>query len=240
MIDDLGDRMKSYENAFSVYVDGRNPVYMRLDGRSFSNFTKSLVKGGLVEKPRDEQFEQVFIESTKEVVKEFHFSLAFHQSDEVSLFFPVLENDASQLPFDGKIMKLCSVVSTYFASSFTRNFQEIYDDYCPLISFDARICELPNKAEATNMLVWRYKDAKRNLIQDIAHHRFSDKQLFKVSTQEKWEMIGNPELRPGNFIKRISYMKEDVIRHKIDVIPVDFDAMNFEERMNLIYGKIDN
>lgn len=247
MKDLLGDRMKEYENASVTFVDGSKPVYMRIDGRSFSKFTKSLVKGGLVEKPRDKRFEQVFIEATKETVKEFHMALGFHQSDEVSLFFNVLENEASQLPFNGKVQKLCSVVSSYFTSAFMANFQYIYDDYAPLLSFDARVCELPSKAESTNMLVWRYQDARRNMIQDIAHHQFGHKAIDRKSTQEKYEMIGEPVLSPGNFIKRKSFLYKthyhdgayDAIRHIVDVIPVDFDKMTFEERMSLIYGDLD-
>jgi tRNA(His) 5'-end guanylyltransferase len=238
--DEFGDRMKGYEDAFVSKVDGSRPVYMRLDGRSFSKFTRGLVGRAQLVKPRDSGFEQVFVNSTIDTVEEFHFALGFHQSDEVSLFFHPMKNDVSQLPFDGKVMKLCSVVSSYFTARFVSNFYERFG-FIPEVSFDARVCEMPDEDEATNMLVWRYKDAERNLIQDHAHHEFGAKALHGVSTREKYEMIGSPEIRPGNFIKRVDILREDgIVRHRVEKLNVDFKSMSFGDRRELIYGKVTN
>jgi tRNA(His) 5'-end guanylyltransferase len=267
--DDFGDRMKRYERetAFTAHhklikaegdlldyqeMEWRDDdmfMYMRLDGRSFSNFTKKLASRGLIMKPRDTAFESVFVRAVQDLVKEFSFKLAFHQSDEISLFFKplLLDDEYSQLLFDGRLDKHISVIPSYFTSRFCYHFNEVYGEV-PECSFDGRVAVFPSAAEATNMLVWRYQDASRNLIQDIAHFKFGDKALFKVSTQEKWEMIGSPDLRPGNFIKRVKYqlpldtkgmvnVPQSVTRTRIDLLNIDFKTMTFDERVNLIYGE---
>lgn len=266
--DDFGDRMKRYEHECRFKIEDKRVYtqldhfdlyeieergypfypYVRIDGRSFSRFTKKLASRGLIKKPRDTKFENVFVLSVKDTVEEFNLKLGFHQSDEISLFFAPVLDDESQMVFDGNLSKLLSVVPSYFTSRFCYHFNEVYAEV-PECSFDGRMCIFQSDAEATNMLVWRYQDASRNLIQDIAHHQFSDKQLFKVSTQQKFEMIGSPDLKPGNFIKRVKYkfdtpfvdkfkMQETVIRSRTDLLDIDFSKMNFEERVNLIYGEL--
>lgn len=234
--DEFGQRMKAYEVANRTFVDGKKPVYMRLDGRSFSKFTKNMVSNGYIEKPRDAKFEQVFVSAVIAVVEEFHFSLGFHQSDEISLFFRPVEEHGSLL-FDGNVQKLTSVVTSSFTSAFIKKFYETYG-FIPHISFDARVVEFPSKEEAANMLVWRYHDARRNLIQDIAHHQFGHTALHKVTTREKYKMIGEPVLSPGNFIKAVQYDKgEGIIRSVVKPIIVDIANMNFPERVNLVFDK---
>ena len=264
--DEFGNRMKGYEKelAFNInhklvkidlgLFDGVEMIergedtlypYMRLDGRSFSNFTKKLARRGMIQKPRDVSFEDVFVRTCKDIVAEFNLKLAFHQSDEISIFFSPVIDSESQMLFNGNIQKLTSVVPSYFTSRFCYHFHEQYNEV-PELSFDGRVCVFTDDVEATNMLVWRFQDARRNLIQDIAHHQFGDKVLFKKSTNEKFEMIGSPELKPGNFIKRTKYElygfgdipenDHTVIRSQSSVMPIDFQSMTFDEKRSLIYG----
>lgn len=251
--DDFGDRMKGYELAFRTFIADQAALpyypYMRLDGRSFSNFTKKLASRGLLKKPRDEKFEFVFVRAVQDTVKEFNILTAFHQSDEISLFFKPVTDPISEPLFNGNIEKLCSVVASYFTARFCFHFSESYGEV-PECSFDGRVCAFPSDAEATNMLVWRYQDASRNAIQDHAHFKFGSKKLFGVSTQEKWEMLGCPDLKAGNFVKRVKFqfdtpyvdkftMQQTVTRSRIDVLRnLDFQNMTFEERVNLIYGEM--
>jgi len=249
--DEFGDRMKGYENEFRAFVGDKVGLplypYMRLDGRSFSNFTKKLASRGLIYKPRDVNFEDVFVRTCKDLVSEFSLKLAFHQSDEISIFFAPVVDPASQMLFDGNIQKLASVVPSYFTARFCYHFHQRYGEV-PEVSFDGRVCAFRDDVEATNMLVWRFQDAKRNLIQDIAHRKFGDKFLFKKSTAEKFEMIGSPELKPGNFIKRVKYtipvdthgmvnVATEVVRSRSSAVSVDFQNMTFEERRELVYGE---
>lgn len=241
--DQLGDRMKAYEIESLKYTHIPKDHYavMRIDGRSFSNFVKKLVGEGLVVRPRDKNFESVFTYAVKETCKEFHFVTAFHQSDEISFVFPE-QTETSILPFDGKMAKLLSVVPSFFTSAFVMSYHDWFGKI-PSVSFDARIAVFPEKAEAVNMVLWRYFDARRNLIQDMAHHKFGHSRLHGVSTLAKYEMLGEPVVNPGNFIKRNLYEMESplgeiVLRSRYDVIPsLEFGKMNFEERQNFIFSK---
>jgi len=65
MNDDFGDRMKIYEMAEA----GRRlmpllPACARLDGKSFSNFTKDM------KRPYDERLSRLMVDTTKHLVKE--------------------------------------------------------------------------------------------------------------------------------------------------------------------------
>jgi tRNA(His) guanylyltransferase len=247
MKDDLGDRMKGYETVLSKKtVDKTLPVYMRLDGRSFSKFTRKLK----LSKPRDDVFSELLITATKETMKEFGFIFGFSQSDEISLFFPTYDNPASELPFGGKIQKLTSVIPSYFTSVFLSEYNKAYQPVeLPYVAFDNRIIEFPTKAEAVNMLVWRFQDARRNYITDTAHTLFSKKSLHKVTTAEMLEKIKEHQLIDtklcATFLKPVMVEKPItnkfvgsiiVKRTEIQQISVDFENMSFTERMELIYG----
>lgn len=239
--DVFGDRMKGYEKDIPFpKFSADQYVYMRIDGRSFSKFTKNLVKAGHIKKPRDHNFEGVFHKAVKGTMKEFPIITAFHQSDEISLLFDTGNAESSELPFGGKSQKLLSVIPSYFTASFISAFHEIYD-FNPLASFDARIAVFPNKVEAVNMFVWRYQDARRNLIQDIAHHTYGAKKLHKVSTKDKYEMIGKPEIKAGSFFKRhkIEYYDEGefYVRTKILEADIDFASMDYQVREEFILNK---
>lgn len=250
MKDDFGDRMKSYEKALGHKITSQWAC-LRIDGRSFSKLTRKLYKEKLITRPRDPRFEKVFVEATKFTMDHFGFKAGFHQSDEVTIFFnPTdLSNERSEHPFGGKIQKLTSVVASFFTSSFVGFFMQEYGIVLAGISFDCRIIEFPTQAEAVNMLIWRFQDAKKNLISDIAHYHFGSKNLEGVNTEERYNLIGSPKLKPGNFMKRVSYEKvvdvktsekesvsELVTRHKIDAVDIDFDNMEFAQRVDFVYG----
>jgi tRNA(His) 5'-end guanylyltransferase len=259
--DDFGDRMKSYEletqRQITVPEGETHYPYLRLDGRSFSKFTRKMVSADILEKPRDATFESVFLEATRDTVKEFSFLLGFHQSDEISFHLkPITSDTVQNMLFGGRLDKILSVVPAFFTNRFTVHFQAVYG-FAPQCSFDCRYVQFPNYAEATNMLVWRFQDATRNVIQDYAHHVFGHKALDKLSTQEKLERLlavymefDEDVLKGyGNFVQRelfeMLYKPEygdnnfegTVTRSRISKIDVDFRNLNFDERVKLIYGQ---
>ena len=70
--DSLGDRMKSYE-AFTcdIKLIPRLPIIARLDGKSFSTFTKGL--------------SSLMVETTKKLVEHSNANCGYTQSDEITL-----------------------------------------------------------------------------------------------------------------------------------------------------------
>ena len=96
MSDDLGDRMKVYERAEA----GRKfmpllPIIARVDGRSFSNFTRGMAR------PYDPIMADCMVETASELLAETNACCAYTQSDEITLAWHVT-NPQSQVWFDGK------------------------------------------------------------------------------------------------------------------------------------------
>ena len=123
MNDALGDRMKFFEGMES---DRRFlpmlPVCSRLDGRSFSKFTKGL------NRPYDENFHNLMVETTKYLVEETNANMGYTQSDEISLVW-YSEDYASQIFFDGRIQKMNSILSSMASVKFNIAMKEMWDGF---------------------------------------------------------------------------------------------------------------
>jgi tRNA(His) 5'-end guanylyltransferase len=205
-------RMKSYEKEFtSKKIDKSKWVYARIDGRSFSKFTKKM------EKPFDAELHDCFITAMKALMKESNASLGFTQSDEISLLWEPLQ-DPSEFMFSGKIQKLTSVLASITTSAFYDRFITHFgSNYGKLPAFDCRIINLPSMDEACNMLTWRKQDAFRNAVQSAAHFYFGHKKLMHRSTTEKIEMMAdagidffeifNEDFRLGTSMKPVSVVR---------------------------------
>lgn len=182
---EFGDRMKFYEKQEA----GRRlipliPVCARMDGRSFHNFTSSLVR------PFDKNFREAMTETTINLVKETNALIGYTQSDEISLVW-YEPNFKSQIFFDGKVQKMCSILAALTTSFFQHEIRqgELRHLKYKFPIFDARVWNLPTLVEAANYLVWREADATTNSIQMVAQSLYSHKQLNNKSCKQMQEMI---------------------------------------------------
>jgi len=180
---DLADRMKLYERAEA----GRRllpklPICVRIDGRSFSAYTKPL------RRPFDERLSHLMIEVTRELTQHSGALVGYTQSDEITL---VLYSDRleREVFFNGKVQKLCSVLASMATAYFHagNDIEELRDR--PLAMFDARVWNTPDLEEAANVLLWRELDAIRNSIEAAARAHFSHKECFKKNTDEMRAML---------------------------------------------------
>lgn len=215
-LDALGTRLKAYEHieTQTKLIPG-NPVYIRLDGRGFSKFTKTM------QRPYDARMSLLMEETTKYLVKEFNAVIGYSQSDEISL---VLENTyETPCMFEGKIQKLVSTLAASATAYFNANFQNHFDTSVlefskRLPTFDCRVINLPSKDEVANMILWRYLDAIKNSKQMAGHHYFSNKELFKLNTDQIVGKLHSEKnvnwyeypqfFKEGVFIKRETYEKD--------------------------------
>lgn len=182
--DDLGDRMKSYE----LVETGRRfdptlPIYARIDGRGFSRFTRRM------ERPFDRRMTRCMIETTKHLIDKTNAAIGYAQSDEISLVWEPVYGESDRF-FSSKIQKMCSVLASMaaarFAVEYAGEFGEISRDFP---HFDCRVISLPSKTEATNMLLWRELDARKNAVSMAARHFFSHRELQGKSSKEMTEMM---------------------------------------------------
>lgn len=227
-LDALGDRMKTYEKLeTSAKFIPKLPIYVRIDGRGFSKFTKHMTR------PYDQRLSALMLATTEYLVKEFNATIGYVQSDEISL---VLKNEyESPATFEGKKQKLVSTLAASATAFFNANFEfyfegkTIADFSSRLPTFDCRVFNLPDWDEATNAILWRYLDALKNSKQMLAHHLFSHKELqnlngkqlvdkLKLEKNVIWEDY--PEFfKSGVLVQRIRTEIETengtVVRHKV-------------------------
>jgi tRNA(His) 5'-end guanylyltransferase len=182
--DNFGDRMKTYEKVFTEQkLDTSLPIYARLDGRSFSSFTRRM------KRPFDRDMSACMQDTTEYLAYETKALLGYTQSDEISLIWEPCEGP-SQFMFDGKIQKLASVLAAMCAAKFTLSYCAYFGEEPKTIpSFDCRIINVPTMDEANNMILWRQQDAFKNSVQSAAHYLFGHSKLMGKNTREKLEMI---------------------------------------------------
>lgn len=179
--DEFGDRMKGYERVeTSRRLDPHLPIYARIDGRSFSTFTRGMVR------PFDRRMIEAMTETTRYLVDETHARLGYTQSDEISLIW-LAEEEASDVFFSGKVLKMASVLASMAAAKFARVCPIGFQDRLP--HFDCRVFQLPNKTEGANAFLWRAMDARKNAIQMVAQAHFSPKQLHGKGQRDLLEML---------------------------------------------------
>ncbi|KAM9964980.1 hypothetical protein ACTFIW_004777 [Dictyostelium discoideum] len=193
----LGDRMKSYEDDMKIQIEKNKPFIIRLDGHSFSKFTKNFTK------PHDIRIHNAMIETSTVLLKTFMPTCIYTFSDEITMCFPSIDEttleegkEIPNLAYSGKVQKLISLssglASTVFFKSIT-NAQYDKDTELNLIKlletctphFDARIFTLPSNQEIVNNLIWRsLVDCKRNSVANLGFAHFTPKQMLGLNNTE--------------------------------------------------------
>ena len=227
-LDALGDRLKAFEGLETNQLFIPNlPIYIRLDGRSFSKFTKGLVR------PYDERMSALMIATTKYLVEQTHATIGYTQSDEISL---VLKNTYGKgCIFNGKKQKIVSTLSAMASAFFNSKLKEYLPEKDGLLpTFDCRAFNVPSVDEATNCILWREQDATKNSILMAASHYFSFNEVQKKNTSVLKDMLLTqksinwheypPFFKYGTYVQRETYMKDDTLRSRI-VVPDWFESL---------------
>ena len=185
-MDDLGDRMKKYENALRQYITPRMPVIMRIDGKAFHSLTRSC------KKPFDEHFARSMDNTAWLLLNEIQNArMAYVQSDEISILIIDYNTFQSQQWFGGNIQKMVSVSASISGVEFSKCFGK--NGY-----FDSRIFILP-ESDVVNYFVWRQQDCTRNSVSSVAHSLYSPKQLHKKNNSQMQDMIFEKEINWNDY-----------------------------------------
>lgn len=209
---DLAKRMKEYEKASQRYLTRRTPILLRLDGCHFHSFTKGFKR----------PFDEVLIKSMQETAKYLceniqGATLAYCQSDEITILLVDYKNIDSSAWFDNRQNKIESVAASMctmaFNKFFTKNVEVFrYNDgenfdrgtedglekynllqtYLKALEkgamFDCRAFNIP-KEDVTNNFYWRQLDASRNSVQMVGQANFSHKELHKKTCNMIQDML---------------------------------------------------
>lgn len=227
--DPLGDRMKMYESAEA----GRKlmpllPTLARIDGRTFSKFTKGMAR------PYDLRLTQLMIDTTAYLVKETSAVCGYTQSDEITLCWlqPSLQ---SEIFFAGKIQKMVSQLAALATARFNQGLlsEEWTDkERNKLPTFDARVWNVPNLAEAMNAFLWREFDATKNSITMAASCFYSHKALQGKNGSEKQEMLFQKgvnwndypvHFKRGTYVRRMK-TERAFTTEELDKLPQEHEA----------------
>jgi tRNA(His) guanylyltransferase len=213
--DEFGDRMKAYEKAFtSAHISIDQILCVRIDGKGFSKFTKGF------KKPFDDRLSNVMVHTMKKLVEDTHANIGYTQSDEISLIYTPGEK-ASEYIFAGKVSKINSIL----ASMATVHFNYKLDTHVIIDKhafFDCRAWAVPNLAEASNVLLWRVQDARKNSISSLFRwtaghskmHGLSGEEmkfLLKSNYATDWDELPN-KYKYGTYAKPVtieSYLTHD-------------------------------
>lgn len=248
-LDALGDRLKTFER---IETEARFPpntyLYVRIDGRSFSKFTKGLPR------PYDERLSSLMKLVTASLVKEFNAVIGYTQSDEISL---VINNSYEKsCIFEAKKQKLISTIASFTSAVFNAHLATTIPEKDPLVtgkypSFDCRIFPVVSADEATNAILWREHDAIKNSVSMAAYHHFSHKELHGVNTAVMKDMLKTrasviwddyPKyFKSGSYLQRTTYDKvltdgSTVPRSHISEINVVLSELTHEERVTTVLG----
>lgn len=206
--DEFGDRMKAYEVVETGRrLDPHKPIYARIDGRSFSKFTRGM------ERPFDRRMTAAMIETTRYLVDQTHARIGYTQSDEISLIW-LAEGPTSDVFFSGKVLKMVSVLASMAAAKFATVCPEGYEHKLP--HFDARAFQLPDETEGANALLWRALDCRKNAISMVAQAHFSPKQLHGQGQADMLEMLAGigveferfpVAFKRGTFLRRVTELR---------------------------------
>ena len=182
----LDRQMRVYETAHDHCVLPGIHMVARIDGRSFSQLTRSPEHA--LEAPYDARFRDCMVATVEHLFTASGFSVLFGytQSDEMSLLF---RKDESL--FGRKLRKLLSVLAGEASAKFSLAFGAV-------AAFDARISQLPDIEAVVDYFRWRHEDAHRNALNGhsywLLRRRGMDdheatRQLRGVSVAERNELL---------------------------------------------------
>ena len=200
--DDLGNRMKTFcEEIPKTKLMRRTPVVIRIDGKAFHTFARGF------KRPFDDVLIKTMQETAKYLCENIQgCSLAYTQSDEISLLLIDYQRFETSAWFDYEIQKMCSISASMATMAFNNIFRDMVgelhikgtleEEYSCILykaaqkgaMFDARVFNIP-KEEVTNYFYWRQLDASRNSIQMVGQANFSHKELQNKSCNDIQNML---------------------------------------------------
>ncbi|HOW14095.1 tRNA(His) guanylyltransferase Thg1 family protein [Methanosarcina sp.] len=164
-----------------IYAEMRciPPVVLRADGRNFKNTLSGLG----FEKPYDITFARAMADTAELFIKKSGLSplFAYTFSDEISFLF-------TDLPFDGRVEKIDSVVASFLGSALTIKLRL----EAP-IAFDSRLVAL-QKEEISEYFHWRQLEAWRNFVSSWGYYALRNEGVGKdeaaryLKGKKEWEI----------------------------------------------------
>ena len=179
--DSLGDRIKTYEDAFRQYLPIRMPVIIRIDGCHFHSYTSGCGR------PFDQKLIDTMDETAMYLCKNIqNAAIAYTQSDEISILLINYKDKNTGSWFDNNVQKMCSVAAGMTSAYFTSVSHKIFGE-TKIATFDCRAFVVPRE-DVNNSIECRQQDATRNSIQMLARSLYSHKECNDKNMSDLQEM----------------------------------------------------
>ena len=200
--DDFDKIMRKYEENIDQYILSDMYMIVRLDGRAFTKFTKA----AKFEKPFDEKFRDLMVNTTEFLMKNSGFKIiyGYTESDEISLLFDISDNT-----FNRKVRKINTTLAGEASAYFTKQLikeniiKNLTDD--TIVSFDCRIIPIPNFDRVLDYFVWRQEDSHRNSLNGYCYWTARKEGLSKGEATKLIERRGNDFKNEMLFKKGINF-----------------------------------
>lgn len=204
-------RMKeNYESRSRTFLTRRTPVIMRIDGKTFSTWTRGL------NKPFDEGLIEDMQKTAKYLCEQIQGAkCAYVQSDEISILITDYDKLETAAWFDYNVQKMTSIgaslatgIFNYLRVDRALNYEMFFNHNCgstnypdvriddvsfldknlpKIANFDCRVFNIP-KEEVSNYFLARQKDAVKNSIAMLAQSLYSHTELEGKNGNEQQEM----------------------------------------------------
>lgn len=224
----LGDRMKQYEQPSILRRAFKGqPLIARLDGKAFHTFTKGL------KRPYDENLSALMVSTMCSLLDRFQATVAYTQSDEITLAWYIDEHSVAEYPFDGRFQKIESLTAAHAAAYFNSQLPHYLPEKAgkSLALFDSRAFVVPDLQEAYHCFLWRQQDATKNAISMAAQSVFSHKSLQGMHGPEMLQRLKEEKginfddypffFRRGTFAKKVKETRT-LTQEDLDRIPERF------------------
>ncbi|KAF5410003.1 MAG: hypothetical protein C5S47_07745 [Candidatus Methanogasteraceae archaeon] len=211
-------RVRDFRN-HEIYASLRvlPPVIIRVDGRSF----KSVLHRHGFEKPFDHRFASATATAAESLMKEsgLHPMIAYTFSDEINLLFT-----DQVLPFDGRVEKLVSVVSSYITGVVARSLE------ISQIAFDGRAIPL-HPSEIADYLIWRQREAWRNCINGYGYYTLRSLGISREDAASRMRGMRAPDIHELCFRNGINlnsvpaWQRRGVLVHRTEYAKHGYDPV---------------
>lgn len=216
---DLAEKIKKEEKNVESLIDINKPIFVRLDGKRFSKFTKGF------DYPFDDVFRTAMKKTMLELCSEIQGAvMEYTQSDEITILFEKT-NSESQIMFGGRVQKIVSELASTATLAFNKYLMEegekspkkdFYRTKYMQARFDCRIFNVDENPE--EVFIWRCLDCQKNAIQMISRSYFSHKELESKNLGEMKQMLLSKGViindENPNYLYGICAVKEDTILNK--------------------------
>jgi tRNA(His) 5'-end guanylyltransferase len=150
------------------------------------------------------------LDTTATLVRDTGACMGYTQSDEITLAWHS-RTTQSQIYFDGRVAKMTSQLAAQATLIFYRLVLDRMPQYADrLPTFDARVWNVPNRAEGAKVFLWREWDATKNSITMATAAHYSHKQLMGKHAGDMHEMLHAKGINWNDYpalFKRGSYVQ---------------------------------